>query len=173
MNLSQALAAGKSIPREELESLALHRYGFRGDLENRRALVQWLKANPHCDVKVREVVQPVGKTTLRPEQDKFRAALLGAYSGRCAITGEAAKPTLEAAHLPGRKHRAGRNNASDGILLRSDLHKLMDANPPLLCLVRENGDIIVRIHKDAGPNYRKLDGKKIRLPKRLLDRPAV
>ena len=174
MKLSQALAAGKNISREELENLALPRYGFQGDLENRRDLLRWLRANPHCDVNVRETEPPpVGQKTLRPEQNKFRAAVFRAYAGKCAVTGEAAKPALEAAHLPGRRHQSGSNSARDGILLRSDLHKLMDAKPPLLTLVRENGDIIVRIRKGAGPNYQKLNGKKIRLPKRILDRPAL
>ena len=171
MNLSQALAEGLQIA--ELESLALHRYGYPGQLSDRRALAQWLKDNPQCDIEVSEIARHLGKKKLRPEQNEFRAALFHAYDGKCAVTGATTAPVLEAAHLPGRSHELGHNQARDGILLRADLHKLMDAKPPMLSLVRQNNDIVVRIHKDAIPDYRELDGRKIRLPERVLDRPAI
>ena len=171
MKLSQALAEGLQIA--ELESLALHRYGYPGQLSDRRALAQWLKDNPQCDVEVNEIARHLGKKTLRPEQNEFRAALFHAYDGKCAVTGATIAPVLEAAHLPGRSHELGHNQARDGILLRADLHKLMDAKPPMLSLVRQNNDIVVRIHKDAIPDYRELDGRKIRLPERILDHPAI
>ena len=170
MKVSEAIAAGKRLAPEN----ALRRAGYRGSMEDIPALLAFLRQNPMLDVELPKTEPPpLGQKTLRPEQNKFRAAVFRAYGGKCALTGEAAKPALEAAHLPGRQHEAGRNSARDGILLRSDLHKLMDAKPPLLTLVRQNGDIVVRIRKSAGPNYQKLNGKKIRLPKRILDRPAL
>ena len=48
-----------------------------------------------------------------------------AYDRRCAVTGEKTLPVLEAAHI---KPYAslGPHRVSNGILLRSDLHKLFD-----------------------------------------------
>jgi putative restriction endonuclease len=49
-----------------------------------------------------------------------------AYRRRCAITDESTLPVLEAAHIrPFAK--SGVNEVSNGILLRSDFHKLFDA----------------------------------------------
>lgn len=63
---------------------------------------------------------------VRPEQQFFRKAVYEAYDGRCAISGCDIPEALEAAHLRGRNWRDGQNNASDGILLRRDLHALYD-----------------------------------------------
>ncbi|MFV8598103.1 HNH endonuclease [Ralstonia pseudosolanacearum] len=63
---------------------------------------------------------------IRQEQPAFRKAVFAAYSGRCAISGCDIPEALEAAHLRGRDWRAGHNEATDGILLRRDLHTLYD-----------------------------------------------
>src|SRR2546427_5557855 len=58
-------------------------------------------------------------------QGAFRVLVTDAYLRRCAITGEKTLPVLEAAHI---KPFAlnGPNYVRNGILLRSDLHKLFD-----------------------------------------------
>ncbi len=54
-------------------------------------------------------------------QGAFRVVVTDAYQRRCAITGE----SLEAAHiLPFAEH--GPNEVANGLLLRSDFHKLFD-----------------------------------------------
>lgn len=63
---------------------------------------------------------------VRQEQARFRRAVFNASSGTCAISGCPVPEALEAAHLKGRKWREGDNAASDGILLRRDLHALYD-----------------------------------------------
>ena len=175
MKLSQALADGKTVPPEELRALALPRYGCPADLlREPRALAEWLRKNPRCDVEVAEVAVPTGTKTLRPEQAKFRREVFRAYGGKCAVSGESCHAVLEAAHLPGRSHESGHNQARDGILLRADLHKLMDNRPPLLSLTRHaDGEIVVQIQPDAGPGYAQFNRKKIRTPKRIRDRPAL
>lgn len=61
----------------------------------------------------------------RQGQSAFRAALLEAYEGRCAITGCDAVPALEGAHL--RPYRGPRSNdVTNGLLLRADIHTLFD-----------------------------------------------
>jgi putative restriction endonuclease len=58
-------------------------------------------------------------------QGAFRVLVTDAYKRRCAVTGEKTLPVLEAAHI---KPYAllGPHRVSNGILLRSDLHKLFD-----------------------------------------------
>jgi putative restriction endonuclease len=58
-------------------------------------------------------------------QGAFRVLVTDAYERRCAVTGEKTLPVLEAAHI---KPYAlnGPHRVSNGILLRSDLHRLFD-----------------------------------------------
>jgi len=58
-------------------------------------------------------------------QGAFRFAVADAYGRACAVTNEHSRPVLEAAHI---KPYAlnGPHRVSNGILLRSDLHKLFD-----------------------------------------------
>jgi putative restriction endonuclease len=61
----------------------------------------------------------------RRGQPAFRAALLEAYGGKCAITGCDAAAALEAAHL--RPYRGPESNkVSNGLPLRADVHTLLD-----------------------------------------------
>lgn len=63
---------------------------------------------------------------VRPQQAVFRLAVFRACDGCCVISGCNVPEALEAAHLLGRDWRQGHNSASDGILLRRDLHTLYD-----------------------------------------------
>ncbi len=58
-------------------------------------------------------------------QGAFRVLVTDAYERRCAVTGEKTLPVLEAAHIKPFASR-GPHRVSNGILLRSDLHKLFD-----------------------------------------------
>ena len=61
----------------------------------------------------------------RRGQPAFRAALIMAYEGRCAISGCDASEALEAAHIyPYRGDYT--NHLTNGLLLRADLHTLFD-----------------------------------------------
>ena len=62
---------------------------------------------------------------LREGQPKFRAELLQAYEGRCAISGCDVEAALEAAHIVPYKGPET-NHPQNGLLLRGDLHKLFD-----------------------------------------------
>jgi hypothetical protein len=60
----------------------------------------------------------------RRGQSAFRAALLDAYDGKCAITECDAAAALEAAHL--RPYRGpGSNTVSNGLPLRADIHTFL------------------------------------------------
>ncbi|NJP96644.1 HNH endonuclease [Nonomuraea sp. FMUSA5-5] len=58
-------------------------------------------------------------------QRAFKAVVLNAYAGRCAITGSTIRPVLQAAHIRP-VTRGGEHRLDNGILLRSDMHILFD-----------------------------------------------
>jgi putative restriction endonuclease len=58
-------------------------------------------------------------------QGAFRVLVTDAYKRRCAITGERTLPVLDAAHIKPYAD-SGPNLVENGLLLRSDLHKLFD-----------------------------------------------
>ncbi|OON68208.1 HNH endonuclease [Hymenobacter sp. CRA2] len=62
---------------------------------------------------------------VRIGQGAFRLSVTDAYTKRCAITGEKTLPVLEAAHIKPYAE-AGPNTVTNGLLLRSDMHKLFD-----------------------------------------------
>lgn len=70
-------------------------------------------------------IRRMGTIKVRRGQAEFRASLIGAYDGKCAVTGSRIVDLLEAAHiLP---HAEGTNyRASNGLLLRADVHTLYD-----------------------------------------------
>jgi putative restriction endonuclease len=79
--------------------------------------------------QVQEASARYGEPTIikpRLGQGAFRVAVTDAYRRRCAITGESTLPVLEAAHIRPFA-RSGINEVSNGMLLRSDFHKLFDA----------------------------------------------
>lgn len=66
-----------------------------------------------------------GTVELRTRQAEFRKLIFAKFGGRCPISGCDEPSALEAAHLGAKG--GWRTNHSDGILLRRDLHGLMDA----------------------------------------------
>lgn len=66
-----------------------------------------------------------GTVELRTRQADFRKHIFEKYAGRCPISGCDEPSALEAAHLGSKG--GWRTNHTEGILLRRDLHALMDA----------------------------------------------
>ena len=58
-------------------------------------------------------------------QGAFRVLVTDAYRRRCALTGESTLPVLDAAHIMPFAE-SGPHDVSNGMLLRSDFHKLFD-----------------------------------------------
>ena len=104
----------------------------------------------------------------RKQQGRFRRMLLEAYNGQCAISGYDAEPALQAAHISsylGPKSQA----ASNGLLLRADLHLLYDNM--LLSVDPDN----MRIHLASAlmsTRYEQYEGLAIRLPRNKDQRPS-
>ncbi|MBP7149406.1 MAG: HNH endonuclease [Acidobacteria bacterium] len=105
---------------------------------------------------------------IRPRlgQGIFRVAVLDAYGRACAVTGEHSLPVLEAAHIQPYKS-GGAHELRNGLLLRSDLHRLFDKG-----FVTVTPDRRFRVSlrlKDLwrnGKTYYPLEGREIRLPER-------
>lgn len=103
----------------------------------------------------------------RRGQAQFRQALMLAYDSRCAISGSSARPVLEAAHIEPFAD-GGKPIASNGFLLRSDIHTLFD-----LGLLRVRSDLVVEIDGQlAGTEYEDLDGTVVREPLDPKARPS-
>ncbi|MDO8388522.1 MAG: DEAD/DEAH box helicase [Polaromonas sp.] len=66
-----------------------------------------------------------GSVELRTRQAEFRKNIFEKFSGRCPISGCDEPSALEAAHLGSKG--GWRTNHTEGILLRRDLHALLDA----------------------------------------------
>ena len=103
----------------------------------------------------------------RRGQPGFRAVLLEAYQGRCAITGCDAPPALEAAHL--RSYRGPESNTvTNGLLLRADIHTLLD----LRLLTPDPTTRTIVISKLlAGTQYEALSARQLADPLAAWQRP--
>jgi putative restriction endonuclease len=105
-------------------------------------------------------------------QGAFKVMVTDAYNRSCAISRERALPVLEAAHI--RPYaELGPHSVNNGLLLRSDYHKLFDRGyltitPSLYVEVSRR----IKEEFDNGKHYNKLHGKTIQSPSRLIDRPS-
>lgn len=87
--------------------------------------------DPHEPLNLEKIEDATAlrQVVLRRYQSVFRQALLSKRPNRCAITGTTELSVLEAAHIiPYAERFADRDKPENGILLRSDIHKLFDAH---------------------------------------------
>lgn len=106
-------------------------------------------------------------------QGAFRVLVTDAYHRRCAVTGERTLPVLEAAHIKPYA-RSGPNLLQNGILLRSDLHKLFDIG-----YLTVTPDLRVEVSKrikeeyENGREYYAHQGQRLdNLPNQTNERPS-
>ena len=111
-------------------------------------------------------------TKVRLGQGAFRVLITDAYSRKCSITGERTLPVLEAAHIKPYA-MSGPHFISNGILLRSDMHKLFDMG--YLTITNElKVEVSNRIKEEFqnGKEYYKYHGVNLsNLPSRDFDKP--
>jgi len=113
-------------------------------------------------------------TRARLGQGAFRVLVTDAYMRRCAITGERTLPALESAHIhPFAK--SSPNVTANGLLLRSDLHKLFDSG-----YLSVTPDLSVEVSREIkeeyenGLYYYALHGRKlVVVPATAKDRPSL
>jgi putative restriction endonuclease len=104
----------------------------------------------------------------RRGQPAFRAVLLKAYGGKCAITGFDAPAALEAAHL--RPYRGPESDVvSNGLPLRADIHTLLDLR---LIAIDPASRVIIISKALAGTRYELLSSRKLAEPIADWQRPS-
>jgi putative restriction endonuclease len=104
-------------------------------------------------------------------QGTFRVVITDVYSRRCAVTAERALPALEAAHIRPFSIEP-EHYVANGILLRSDLHRLFDSGYMTITpQYRAEVSHRIRADFDDGETYLKLSGQRILVPDRVDFRP--
>lgn len=106
-------------------------------------------------------------------QGSFRIIVTDVYDRRCAITQERTLPALEASHIKPFSQN-GPHSVRNGVLLRSDLHRLFD-----LGYVTITDDFHFSVSRrireefDNGRDYYALHGRRLHVPAKPEYRPAV
>ncbi len=131
---------------------------------------------PHePDLRTDEERARYGKETLikpRLGQGSFKILVTDAYRRSCAITQERVLPVLEAAHIKPYSDD-GPHEVRNGVLLRSDMHKLFDSGY-LTITPKLHIEISRRIREefDNGEYYFTFHGNHVSPPTRLNDSPS-
>jgi len=111
----------------------------------------------------------------REGQGTFRARLLKAYGGQCAVTREHTEPVLAAAHIQPYLGPAS-NHIKNGLILTQEFHTLFDRG--LVCVEPTRGDYRLRVSDllyerwNNGHRYRRHDGRILHVPERPAMRPS-
>lgn len=113
-----------------------------------------------------EVERYGSEQVIRPRlgQCAFRVTVLDAYGRSCAISDEHSLPVLDSAHIKPYA-RSGSHDPSNGLLLRSDIHRLFDHG--YVTVTPEYRFEVSRRLKDDfenGRSYYPYHGKQVRLP---------
>lgn len=99
-------------------------------------------------------------------QGAFRLAVTDSYERRCAVTGERTRPILDAAHIHPFAD-GGTHDVANGLLLRTDIHRLFDLG---YVTVSEDRQFQVsrrlKADFDNGQHYNALDGRPVGQPRR-------
>lgn len=104
-------------------------------------------------------------------QGTFRLAVTDAYGRACAVTHEHSLPALEAAHIKPYGD-GGEHLVSNGLLLRSDVHRLFDRGYVTVTpdhRIEVSGRL--RDHFSNGHSYYPLHGQTIELPGNRAEHP--
>ncbi len=125
-------------------------------------------------VAVREDAPRYGAPVLhtpRLGQSIFRVRVLDAYGRACAVTTEHSLPVLDAAHIKPYAE-GGAHTVRNGLVLRSDLHRLFDRG--YITVDEEDRLVVGRRLKDEfenGRTYYALEGRRLVLPADAALRP--
>ncbi len=107
-------------------------------------------------------------------QGLFRALVTDMYDKRCSITGERTLPVLDAAHIKPYSI-VQRHELSNGLLMRSDLHRLFEGG--YLTVDPANYRVVVsqriRTEFENGKEYYRLEGQEVRAPRESWAKPSI
>jgi putative restriction endonuclease len=156
--------------------------GARYELSHGEGLRVWIAcleraAHPPADVLIaRDPAARYGAPTLhfpRLGQGIFRVKVLDAYGRACAVTEEHSLPVLDAAHI--KPYASGGEHAvTNGLSLRSDLHRLFDLG--YVTIDEDLRFVVGRRLKDEfenGRSYYGLHGNALVLPADAAMRPSA
>ena len=141
------------------------------DLENVKDILQTVPGEVPAGVDINKVV-PVHyapatirtrkfvEVTSRPNQAKFRKALLANFNCKCLISGEVVNDVLVACHVHEVKD-GGSDHSDNGVVLRADLHILFDKNK---LRISQDGDVLFSPDIAEVSTYHQLPSK-VTLPK--------
>jgi putative restriction endonuclease len=112
-------------------------------------------------------------TRVRLGQGAFRVLITDAYDRKCAISGERTLPVLDAAHIKPYE-QLGPHAISNGLLLRSDIHKLFDKGYMTITndYKIEVSNRIKQEFENGREYYRYHGNSLLNLPKRVIDKPS-
>jgi putative restriction endonuclease len=105
-------------------------------------------------------------------QGSFRILVTDVYQRRCAVTQERTLPALDAVHIKP-FGKSGPHSINNGVLFRSDIHKLFDTG-----YVTISSDYHFEVSKrireefENGRDYYAMHGKSLRLPSDKILRPS-
>jgi len=135
----------------------------------RRIRIPSIGASPMPQVTIGEPVL----IAPRLGQGIFRSEVLDAYGRRCAITGERTLPALEAAHIIPFSVK-NKHELTNGIALRSDIHRLFDRGYVTIDTDRRfRVSSRIKEEFENGGDYYALHEKAIRLPTDSEAHPAT
>lgn len=136
------------------------------------------KQDMYIDKEGRGIIEPHARygegILVKPRlgQGSFRVLVTDAYNRSCAVTHEKALPVLEAAHI--RSYSDGGPHAvNNGLLLRSDMHKLFDTGY-MTITPKLHIEVSRRIKEefDNGKYYFTFHGTQAHTPRKSEDRPS-
>ncbi len=105
-------------------------------------------------------------------QGSFRVVVTDAYNRRCAVTQERTLPALEAAHIKPFSD-SGPHRVDNGLLLRSDIHKLFDTG--YVTITEDHRFEVSRRIKEEyenGKDYYAMHGNNLFIPRNHTLRPS-
>lgn len=151
--------------------------GKRYDTDNEEGRYLWDAVAERASLPMTEA-QPADRfgapQVVRPRlgQGAFRLAVTDAYERRCAVSGEKTLPILDAAHI--RSYgEGGEHDLANGLLLRTDIHRLFDLGYVTLSEDhRFEVSSRLRADFDNGRHYYDLHGAAVRGPQRGYASPA-
>lgn len=107
----------------------------------------------------------------RAGQGVFRLSVIDAYDRQCAVTREHSLPVLEAAHIQPYSD-GGEHRTSNGLLLRTDIHRLFDRGYVTVDeQLRFKVSSRLRQEFNNGRHYYELEGRELVTPTSATDRP--
>jgi putative restriction endonuclease len=97
-------------------------------------------------------------------QGAFRLAVTDGYNRRCAVSGEKTLPILDAAHIRSYAE-GGEHSVANGLLLRTDIHRLFDLGYVTITKRRQFA-VSERLKSDFdnGVHYYAMQGQQLSLP---------